>query len=295
MRKKQTLIVGAGNVGMRIVPLLQHRASLSVLTRRTAHRQQLRKLGVTPIIGDLDRPQSLRGLSQVAWDAVIHLAPPPAHGRHDTRTRHLLRAILPKRRRITWVYISTSGVYGDCGGAVVTECRPTHPQTARAHRRVDAERTLYRRIRRQHERGVVLRAPGIYDEAHLPVARLRARLPVLLSQDDVYTNHIHATDLARMVVAALRTRRSWRVYNACDSTRLRMGDYFDAVADAFGIPRPPRLPHAALRMIVSPMALSFMQESRRLDNRRLQQELNFQWRFPDAVEFARGCAHECNS
>ena len=290
MKKKHILIVGAGNVGMRVANLLKRRAIVSVLTRRPSLKRSFRRLGLRPLVGDLDRAITLRKLSRTTWDAIIHLAPPPAIGRHDRRTRHLIDAILPKQHPAIWVYISTSGVYGDCGGEWVTESRPVRPQTARAHRRIDAERQLYRRIRRTGQRAVVLRAPGIYDAAHLPLTRLRSGTPVLMHDEDVYTNHVHAEDLARMAVAAVRSRRSWRVYNACDDTRLPMADYFDAVADAFGLQRPPRVPRAVLSAQVSATVLSFMNESRRLDNRRIQRELRVDLLHRDVVAFVRSCA-----
>jgi len=187
------------------------------------------------------------------------------------------RASLPRRL----VYISTTGVYGDCAGAWLDETRPLRPASARAVRRVAAENRLRRFGCRSGCRVSVLRAPGIYDaDARLPLARLRKGEPVLAPEDDVFTNHIHADDLARLLALALFRGRPNRVYNASDDSQLRMGEYFDLVADAVGLPRPPRLPRADLSERLSALTLSFMSESRRLDNGRIKRELRARLLFP---------------
>jgi nucleoside-diphosphate-sugar epimerase len=171
------------------------------------------------------------------------------------------------------VYISTTGVYGDRGGAHTPETTTVAPRNARARRRVDAERVLRAWALGAKGRVAILRAPGIYARERLPLERLQRGTPALAPQDDVYTNHIHADDLARLAALALFRARPGRVYNASDDTRMKMGEYFDAVADAFGLARPPRLARAELERAVSPMLLSFMSESRRLDNARIKREL----------------------
>jgi nucleoside-diphosphate-sugar epimerase len=136
----------------------------------------------------------------------------------------------------------------------------------------------------------ILRAPGIYAADRLPLERLRQGTPALAPQDDVYTNHIHADDLAHLALLALLRGRSGRAYNASDDTHMKMGEYFDLVADAFGLPRAPRLPRAELEQAVSPMLLSFMSESRRLDNRRIRRELKARLRHPRVEEAVREMA-----
>jgi nucleoside-diphosphate-sugar epimerase len=189
-----------------------------------------------------------------------------------------LTAILPDGAQV--VYVSTSGVYGDCGGALVDETRAVAPKNARARRRVDAEQVLRAWARRSHGRVAILRAPGIYGHDRLPLERMRAGTPALASEDDVYTNHIHAEDLARLVALALVRGLPGRVYHASDDTRMKMADYFDAVAAATGLPRPPRLPRAQLAQAVSPATLSFMSESRQLANGRIKRELGARLRYP---------------
>ena len=185
------------------------------------------------------------------------------------------------------VYASTTGVYGDCGGALIDETRTVRPANARAKRRVSAERQLRRAGARGAVRATIVRVPGIYAENRLPVARLERGTPALREADDVYTGHIHADDLAAIVVRALRRGRPQRVVHAVDDTRLKMGDYFDRVADALGLPRPPRITRALAQSTLDPALLSFMRESRQLANRRLREELLFRLRYPSVDDFLR--------
>ena len=228
-------------------------------------------------MADLDQPATLARLARLA-NIVVHLAPPQSAGEKDRRTRNLA-AILPERT--TLVYISTTGVYGDCGGALIDETRLLSPHNARAKRRVDAEQVLRHWARRRGGNLAILRVPGIYAPDRLPLERLQKATPALLAADDVYTNHIHADDLARIIVAAIFRASPLRIYHASDDSQLKMADYFDLVAQAFALPPPPRLPRAELAQQVSPMLLSFMSESRRLQNLRIKSELGVRLRYPD--------------
>ncbi|HAF53996.1 MAG TPA: NAD(P)-dependent oxidoreductase [Thauera sp.] len=277
---KRILIVGSGDVALRALPWLTRRFRVYALVRQPEAYAALRAGGAIPLRGDLDDRRSLSRLAGLA-DAVLHFAPPPSSGPGDPRTQHLLAA-LGSRKSLPQglVYISTTGVYGDCGGAYVDETRPCRAQTARGQRRVDAERRLRRFCRRTGVRVALLRAPGIYAADRLPLERLRRGDPVLVADEDVHTNHIHAEDLARIACLALFRAPAGRAYNVCDDSGMRMGDYFDAVADAFALPRPPRLARTEIAACLSPLTLSFMSESRRLDNRRLKRELRVRLRYP---------------
>ena len=274
--RPRLLIVGCGDVGMRLIPLLRSRFRVFALTSQSERLSELRSAGVIPILGNLDNPQSLYRLKGLA-DIVVHLAPPPMQGSLDQRTRNLV-AILPRHGRL--VYVSTTGVYGDCKGAFFDETRPVAPVNARAERRVDAERVLRRWARHHEGKLSILRVPGIYAADRLPLERLRQGTPALLDVDDVYTNHIHADDLAQIIALALFRAQPLRVYHTVDDSALKMGDYFDQVATAFKLPLPPRVPRAELSKQVSPMLLSFMSESRRLSNQRMKTELGVRLRFP---------------
>jgi len=271
---------------MRVVKLLRGRWRILALTPNPARRAELRAAGAVPLLGDLDAAATLARLAGLA-DAVLHLAPPPSSGPVDTRTASLLRALARKGRTARIVYASTSGVYGDCAGARFDETRRIAPATERAQRRVDAEARVRHHGLAFGARASVLRIPGIY-AADRPGGHPRERLlrgtPVLAAGDDVYTNHIHADDLARICVAALARGAPQRIYHASDDTEMKMGDYFDLAADLAGLPRPPRTPRAEAAAQFSSMQMSFLNESRRLDNRRLKRELRVRLRYPTVRE-----------
>ena len=280
LRRPRLLIVGCGDVGMRLLPLLRAHFRVFATTSQPSRCAELRALGAVPLVADLDHPASLRRLAGLAQH-VVHLAPPPADGVLDRRTRNLT-AILPERGRL--VYVSTTGVYGDCGGAMFDESRPLAPRNPRALRRVDAERVLRGWARRADSALAILRVPGIYGANRLPIKRLELGTPALIAADDVYTNHIHADDLAAIIVRALFRGLPNRVYHAVDDSDMKMADYFDAVADAVQLARPPRLPRAELQKVVTPALLSFMSESRRLSNRRIKHELGVRLRYATVAD-----------
>src|SRR5574341_1123198 len=274
---RRLLVVGFGDIAERMVPLTAGRWRVYALVRDARRHALLRALGVTRVRGDLDRPHSL----------------PPGHGAHDTRTAHLIAALakggsLPQHL----VYVSTSGVYGDCAGALVAETRPPRPQTERARRRADAEHRLREWGRRSGVRVSILRVPGIYAADRLPLARLERGTPALNPEEDVYVNHVHADDLARIVVAALHRGAPGRVYNAADEAPTRMGDYFDLVAERFGLPRPPRVSRAEADRLIGGNLRTFMSESRRLVNRRLKQELRLKLRYPTVLDGIAAAAQQ---
>lgn len=284
---KRILIVGSGDVARRALPWLTRRFRVLALVRQAEAAAELRALGAVPIVADLDDRRSLYRLAGIA-EAVLHFAPPPQSGAGDPRMARLLAALASRRSLPQGlVYISTTGVYGDCGGVRVDETRPCNAQTARGRRRVDAEQRLRGFGRRNQVRVALLRAPGIYAADRLPLDRLRRADPVLASEDDVHTNHIHADDLARIACLALYRALPGRAYNASDDSGLRMGDYFDAVADHFGLARPPRMARAQIAETLSPLTLSFMSESRRLDNRRLKRELRLRLLYPTVADGLR--------
>jgi nucleoside-diphosphate-sugar epimerase len=268
---------------MRLLPLVRERFRVFAVTSQASRREELRAAGAVPIVADLDHPASLVRLAHLA-SLIIHLAPPQAEGETDRRTRNLT-AILPDRARL--IYVSTTGVYGDCGGAQIDETRLLHPKSARARRRVDAETALRSWARKSKSQLIILRVPGIYAADRLPLERLDKGTPALLSEQDVYTNHIHADDLAVVVARALFKGLPCRAYNVVDDSAMKMGDYFDAVADAFDLPRPPRLARDELARSVSPMLLSFMSESRRIDNARMKRELGIRLRYPRVADLLK--------
>lgn len=284
-RRERVLIVGCGDVGLRVAARLKPRVRRYALTSSPERVPQLRSAGITPLLGNLDRPETLARLAGIAT-RVVHLAPPPSDAGQqwwrDRRTAVLTQALRRRSRPRSLVYGSTSGVYGDCRGAWVAETRPVAPQTPRAQRRVDAERML-RFFGRGGTRVTILRIPGIYAPDRpggTPRERLLRGTPVLAAEDDVYTNHIHADDLARACLLALWRGSAQRVLHVSDDSHLRMGDYMDLAADLYGLPRPPRVRRSEAERTLPISLLSFMGESRRLVNTRLKRELRLRLQYP---------------
>lgn len=296
-RRQRVLIVGCGDVGLRVARALGAggpRPRVLALTSTAARVPALRAAGITPLVGNLDDAGSLARLAGLAT-RVLHLAPPPGEGEAgrqwwlDPRSTALARALRRRALPQALVYVSTSGVYGDCAGEWVAESRPVAPATPRAQRRVNAERVM-RHLGRAGVRTSILRVPGIYApdrEGGTPEGRLRRGTPVLEAQDDVYTNHIHADDLARACTAALWRGLPQRSYNVADDSQLKMGDYFDLAADLYGLPRPPRVSRSMAQQQLPLSLLSFMGESRRLLTARMARELRVRLRYPTVHEGLR--------
>ena len=281
-KRPSLLIVGCGDVGLRVLKLLQPRWRVFALTSSQQRVAALRAAGAVPLLGNLDEPATLGRLSRLT-NTVLHLAPPASAGAADHRTRALLQALLRGGRVRRLVYASTTGVYGDCQGALLDETRAVAPATDRARRRVDAENRTKHFGRIAGAAVSILRIPGIYAadrEGGHPRDRVLRGTPVLVPADDVYTNHIHADDLARACVAALLRGAPQRVYNVCDDSELLMGDYFDQVAALEGLPPPPRITRAQAQVVLGPMQLSFLSESRRIGNQRLRAELRLRLHYP---------------
>jgi len=293
---KRILIAGCGDVARRTLPKLTPRYRVYALIRNSAHADGLRQLGAVPVMGDLDDRASLSRIAGLA-DAVLHFAPPAnsptptftkrgvGGGFLDTRTQNLLGALSQGKLPERLVYISTSGVYGDCGGERVDETRAVYPESSRGKLRVDAERQIRAWAKRGGVNASILRVPGIYAEDRLPLARLRSGAPAIIASEDSYSNHIHADDLANIAMAALQRGKPCRIYHATDDDEMKMGDYFDAVARAYGLALAPRMSRDCVQKAVSPVMWSFMNESRRLSNQRMTRELKVKLTFPTIEDF----------
>ena len=286
-KRERLLIIGCGDVGQRVVRAQRH-VQVVALTSSPERVDGLRAQGVTPVVGNLDAPTSLQRLA--GWATrVLHLAPPSLQGSTDPRTLALTRMLMRRSAPRSVVYGSTSGVYGDCAGAWVAESRTVNPITPRAQRRVDAEARVRHlgRLRSSAVRVSVLRIPGIYApdrEGGTPRERLLRGTPVLARADDVFTNHIHADDLARACQLALWRGKPQRTYNVNDDSQRLMGDYFDMAAGLYGLAQPPRISRAQAQTELSAMQLSFMNESRRMVNMRMKRELRLQLRYPQVED-----------
>lgn len=282
------LIVGCGDLGMRIAGRRRARgAGTECVVRSAGSAARLQRSGFAVRILDLDRPVAALDFA-AAHAQILYLAPPPPHGTRDARVQRFLAA-LPDAAGQRIVYVSTSGVYGDCGGAWVDERRPANPQVDRARRRFDAEQRL--RAWREAGRGelIVLRVAGIYGPGRLPLERLRRGEPMVAAAQAPWTNRIHVDDLVDVCEAAMTRGRDGAIYNVSDGHPSNMRDYFDRVADLYGLPRAPQVDRDRAADRLSPGMLSYLAESRRVDNRRMLDELGVVLRYPDLAAGLPAC------
>jgi nucleoside-diphosphate-sugar epimerase len=273
-------------VGTRLARQYQERGeSVLGLVRSQAGLARLRDLGIPGIRRDLETDDlselPLRGAR------VFYLAPPPGHGETDIITRRLADAFSRTGDPGRLVYVSTTGVYGDCGGAWVDEDWPARPSVDRARRRWDAEERLRQWSRETGGELIVLRVAGIYGPDRLPVERIRRGLPLVREEEAPFSNRIHVDDLVAALEAAMDRGTPGAVYNACDGHPSTMTDYFLRVADAVGLPRPPLIPLAEANSRLSEGMVSYLSESRRLSNRRLVEELGVRLSYPTLADGLR--------
>ncbi|PLX85486.1 MAG: NAD(P)-dependent oxidoreductase [Desulfuromonas sp.] len=274
------LIIGCGDIGRRVAKLaIEGGGTVTALARSEKSAKRLEAEGVAAVRGDLDGMEPIGGLP-TKGATVFYFAPPPGGGMLDTRVRVFCASVEPGEEPAKLVYISTSGVYGDCGGATVTEETPVNPQTARARRRLDAETLLAGWGKGRGIPVVILRVTGIYGPGRLPLARIREGHPVLRPEDASYTNRIHADDLVRVCLAAAEKGEDGEIFNVSDGQAGTMTEYFEAVADAAGLPRPPRIGLDEARKVMTPLMLSYIAESRRMDNARMLEKLGVQLLYP---------------
>ena len=288
------IIIGCGYVGRRVAALEQA-AGRSVLgvVRSADSAAALAASGIEARTADLDQSDSLASLP-VAGTTVYYMAPPPPRGDSDPRMEGFVGTVQRSGVPDRVVLISTTGVYGDCRGEWVGEQRPPKPQAERARRRLAAEQILLQWGRDQEVPVAVLRVPGIYGPGRLPAKRLRERLPVLLEAEAPFSNRVHVDDLARSCLAAARRGAHGAVYNISDGAPTTMTDYFNRVADALGVPRPPQISLAQARRELSAGMLSYLAESKRVDNRRMREELGVTPEFGDLDAGLRACVGDAS-
>lgn len=278
---RDVLIVGCGDIGVRLARLVQQDGGrVAGLVRNQAGAERMQLFGITPILADLDTPASLVDLP-CAGKVLFYLAPPPGGGVFDTRMRNFCQAIGASQLPARVVYMSTSGVYGDCGGDWVTEATPINPQTSRAQRRADAEATLQAWGSRCGVAVVILRVTGIYGPGRLPLARIRQGHPVLREAESPPTNRIHADDLALVCLKAARHADAGAIFNVSDGQPGTMTQYFNAICDLLGMARLPQVGMAEARQVMNPMMLSYLSETRRMDNRKMLEELDITLTYAD--------------
>ncbi len=278
---KDVLIVGCGDIGVRVARRLQlGGGKVSGLARSEPSAARLRELGITPLTGNLDNAASLNALPS-SGKLIFYFAPPPGGGPFDSRMRNFCQTVEPGKLPVRLVYISTSGVYGDCAGEWVTEETPINPQTSRAQRRADAEATLQEWAGKYAVPLVILRVTGIYGPGRLPLARIQQGHPILREAESPPTNRIHADDLAAVCVRAAEKAVDGDLFNVSDGQPGTMTQYFNAVSDLLGLPRLPQIDMQEARQVMNPMMLSYLTETRRMDNRKMVEQLGVTLMYPD--------------
>lgn len=179
------------------------------------------------------------------------------------------------------IYISTSGVYGDCQGQWVDETRPPKPKTDRARRRLAAEQALLGWGDTHHTPITILRVGGIYGPNQLPLERLAAGMEILNLAEAPYSNRIHSHDLVSVCIAAARPTNQSEIYNVCDGQTSSMSEYFLTLARIAKLPAPKQLSKEEAQTKLSPAMLSYLQESRRMDISKLKRELKIDFLYPN--------------
>jgi nucleoside-diphosphate-sugar epimerase len=281
---QQVFIAGCGDVGQRLAALCRARGlPVTGLVSSTASAAALRDKAMTALSCDLDT--TVPTLPPLADAAVFYFAPPPRQGEDDPRLRNFLAGLETAQ---TLVYLSTSAVYGDCQGAWVNESAAMNPGLARGRRRVAAERRALEWGSQKKCPVMILRVPGIYGPGRLPVERLRRGLPVVQEAESPWTNRIHADDLAAAALYVAEHGIPGQAYNISDGNPTTMADYFTRCADLLGLPRPPQVSMAQAREQLTPEMLSFLQESKRLDTRRLRQ-LGWRPRYENLTQGLPSC------
>jgi len=211
--------------------------------------------------------------------AIVYLVPPPDQGTTDTRLESFLRQLgdaLPA----VFVYVSTTGVYGDTSGATVDEQAPLIPGTDRARRRVAAEGAATAWCTARGVRCVIMRAPGIYGPHRLPLARLQRGEPALCSEDAGPGNRIHVDDLVSSLIAAIDNETARGPYNVVDGDHSSTTVYLQTTAAAAGLPPPRLVSLAEARAHIAPGMLAFLADSRRVSNQRMLDELGVRITYP---------------
>lgn len=285
----QTLVIGCGYIGKRIARLaLERKDAVALLVRDPEKAVDLQYAGAQVFSGNLDRPDSFPALP-TAGATVYYLVPPIGGGSIDTRVRIFCASIPSGQAPAKVVYMSTSGVYGDCGGAVVTEESPVNAETARARRRLDAENYLLSWGRETGVAVVILRVPGIYGPGRVPLAQIESGNPVLRESESPLTNRIHADDLSQICLAAAEKGDSGDIFNVSDGQCGTMTGYFNAVADEFGLMRPSQVSREMAPELMNPLILSYFSESRCLDNTKMKNKLGVTLRYPTLEEGLKAC------
>ena len=221
---------------------------------------------------------------------VLYTVPPSSRSEADVRLAGLLGELTPAPQR--FVYISTTGVYGNRDGESVDEDSPVSAESGRARKRVVAEELLRSWGAQSGCDVVILRVPGIYGPDRLGIERIRDGLPVVTEKDTGPGNRIHVDDLVICCEAAVAADAPAGIYNVGDGDHRSSTWFTKEVARQCGLEPPPTIPMAAAEREFSPMRLSFLRESRRVDTQKMRDVLGVTLRYPNPEEGIRASIAE---
>ncbi len=286
---KHVLIVGCGDIGLRVAKIWKNASkSVFALARSESSIDLFRQQHIHACQADLDDAQSLTNLPS-KHALLYYFAPPPAKGQKDTRMSHFLENVDTDHLPAHVIYISTSGIYGDQQGKLINEETPPNPQVDRAKRRYDAEQQLQQWSKQNAVAITILRVGGIYGPGRLPLQRLKDKTPMLHENLSPQTNRIHADDLAQICVAAAIKDTAGEIYNVSDGSDSNMTEYFNTIADFYGLERPPLVDWDEAEKSISKGMLSYLKESRKMDNSKMINELEIKLTYPSLKEGLESC------
>ena len=288
---KHVLIIGCGDIGLRVAKMWKNTGkTVFALARSEDSIDVFRQQHLHACQADLDDTQTLKSLP-TRHALLYYFAPPPAKGQVDTRMENFLASIDKENLPTHLVYISTSGVYGNQDGRLINEDTPVNPSVDRARRRYHAEQQLHSWSQQTGVAVTILRVGGIYGPGRLPLQRIKDQVPMLHEELSPQTNRIHADDLAQVCVAAASQKAEGEIYNVSDGTNSNMTEYFNTIADQFDLPRPPLVDWEEAEKTISSGMLSYLKESRRLDNSKMINELEIELKYPVLKDGLKTC-HE---
>ena len=286
---KHILILGCGDIGKRVAKCWQKSGyTVYGATRQQSNLDELVRLDIKPCLLDLDN-LSVPAMLPSKDALLYYFAPPPTRGTEDTRLQQFLKTINKNELPRQFIYISTSGVYGDQQGKLINEATPPNPHVDRAKRRYHAEQTLQQWSKVTNVPVTILRVGGIYGPGRLPLQRLKDQVPMLFENLSPQTNRIHADDLAQVCFAAATKKAEGEIYNVSDGTNSNMTEYFNTIADFAGLPRPPLVAWDEAESTISAGMLSYLKESRRMDNTKMMNELDIKLRYPSLKDGLKSC------
>ena len=288
---KHVLIIGCGDIGLRVSKIWKNGAkSVFAMARNDESIDTFRQQHLFTCQADLDDFHSLKDIPS-RQSLLYYFAPPPAKGHVDTRMANFLASMEKEALPAHFVYISTSGVYGDQGGELINEDTSVNPTADRAKRRYNAEQQLRTWSKQTSVPITILRVGGIYGPGRLPLQRLKDQIPMLHEELSPQTNRIHADDLAQVCVAAGSKKAEGEIYNVSDGSNSNMTEYFNTIADFYELPRPPLVDWEEAEETISKGMLSYLRESRKMDNSKMINKLDIILKYPTLIDGLKNC-HE---